>query len=97
MAKCSSQKGQFDMSWFQKPGSSVGRLAPTRSRFFRQGDLISILGAEPIFLPLLWDDIIVCRKDYENSALGKNEIASILLNRPVYGPALICEPQELEP
>lgn len=85
------------MAWFQKPGCKVGRLAPVRSKFFRQGDLISILGTEPVFLVLRWDDIIVCRKDYEDQSLGKNEIASILLNKPVYGPALVAEPQELEP
>lgn len=85
------------MAWFQKPGSKIGKLLPTRSKFFRQGDLISILGSEPVFLPLLDDDIIVCRKDYENSELGKNEIASILLNKTIYGPALVAEPQELEP
>jgi hypothetical protein len=85
------------MAWFQKPGSKLGKLSPMRSNFFRQGDLISILGTEPVFLALLWDDVIVCRKDYENSELGKNEIASILFNKPIYGPALVCESQELEP
>lgn len=85
------------MAWFQKPGAKVGKLKPTRSNFFRHGDLISLLGTEPVFLPIPSDDLVVCRKDYSNPELGVNEIASILLNRPVHGPALVVECQELEP
>jgi hypothetical protein len=85
------------MAWFQKPGSQVGKLSPTRSNFFRHGDLISLLGREPVFLPLMNDDIVVCRNDFENQSLGVNEIASILLNKAVHGPALVVELKELEP
>jgi hypothetical protein len=85
------------MAWFQKPGSGVSRMKPFRSNFFRSGDLISVLGAEPVFLPLMNDDVIVARFDFENQELGRNDIASILLNKPVYGPALVAELQELEP
>lgn len=85
------------MAWFQTPGAKVGRLSPTRSKFFRQGDLISLLGAQPTFLPLKSDDVVVVRVDYEDSALGVNDLASSLLNKTVYGPALVAEPQELEP
>lgn len=68
-----------------------------RSNFFRQGDLISLLGAEPVFLPLKTDDVIVCRYDYEDSSLGLNDLATTLINKPIHGPALVAEPQELEP
>jgi hypothetical protein len=85
------------MAWFQKPGCKVGKMKPNKSKFFRQGDLISLLGTKPVFIPLKWDDVIVAREDWQDESLGKNEIASILLNKPVYGPALIAEPQELEP
>lgn len=85
------------MAWFQKPGSGVVRMKPFRSNFFRQGDLISLLETEPVFIPLLNDDIIVARHDFENQSLGRNDLASTLLNKPVHGPALIVEPQELEP
>lgn len=85
------------MAWFQQPGSKVGKLRPMRSNFFRQGDLISLLGAEPVFLPLKTDDVIVCRYDYEDSSLGLNDLATTLINKPIHGPALVAEPQELEP
>ena len=85
------------MAWFQKPGAKVGKLSPTRSKFFRHGDLISLLGTEPVFLPLMNDDVVVCRNDYMNPALGRNDIASTSLNKPIHGPALVVELQELEP
>jgi len=85
------------MAWFQKPGSKVGKLRPTRSNFFRQGDLISLLGAQPVFLPLKTNDVVVLRHDHDNPELGQADLASTLLNKTVYGPALVAEPQELEP
>ena len=85
------------MAWFEKPGGRVGRLNPMRSGYFRHGELISILGTEPVFLPLRNDDVVVCRKDYEDSTLGRNDLASTLLNKAIHGPALVAEPQELEP
>jgi hypothetical protein len=85
------------VAWYQKPGSKVGALKPFRSNFFRDGDLISLLGAEFVMLPLMNDDIVIARKDWQDPSLGVNEIASILLNKPVHGPALVAELQELEP
>ncbi len=85
------------MAWFQKPGAKVGKLEPNRSKFFRQGDLISILGATPVFLNLPSDDVLIVRNDYENQSLGVSEFATDLLHKPVYGPALVAEMRELEP
>lgn len=85
------------MAQFQKPGAEAAKLAPNRSRFFRQGDLISLLGAAPIFMTLPNTNVVVAREDSDNEALGLNDLATGLLNKPVYGPALHVEPQELEP
>lgn len=84
------------MAWFQKPGTDACRIKPKQGPFFRHGDVIALLGAEPVFL-YKDDEVVVARHDFQNQSLGKNDLCTAMSNQLIYGPAFVAELQELEP
>jgi hypothetical protein len=59
-------------------------------------DLFDVLAypARPIELPS--GDYLVVRIDYRTNLLGVNKFASFLAKEEVHGPAILCEPQEID-
>lgn len=71
------------------------KISPKRGTIFTKPELYSFVGVDFVLVQLMSGDILLLTKSWEESS-SKNDLASILTRKSVYGTALIVETQEID-
>lgn len=86
------------MATLVRPGSPelILHIKPKRGEVFSRPELFSLIGIDYVPIELRSGDFLLVSKDFENKLLKKNELGSTLTKKSIYGPAIICESQEID-